>query len=273
MLFKSGTRGSDRRRHLIAPGRGASDLPPAEAALRLAALDRPGVVIAPYLRRIETMAAGLGDRLGSSPSLARQAEALARCAEGVEDEEAGDLITLLDHGHGMAGARALLAVALGRGAGLRVEVPAFPDLWLLRLSDADGGQWIIDPLAGPQPLDPPVLRALLKAVGGLDAELTPAHCAGLDDRALVLRHGAELKSDHLRRGRLDSALALVEGMLRLAPDEDFLWREAGMMHLRLDHHPAALAALEHFLARTRNDGQRARTQALVSELRCRLPSL
>jgi regulator of sirC expression with transglutaminase-like and TPR domain len=97
--------------------------------------------------------------------------------------------------------------------------------------------------------------------------------AAASGRALALRHGAELKVSLLRQGRLAEALALVEGMLPLAPDDDRLWREAGMMHLRLDHPAQAVAALDQYLTRARDPGQRAHATRLVAELRGRLPDV
>ena len=49
------------------------------------------------------------------------------------------------------------------------------------------GRAIVDPYAGGRVLAIEDLRALLKSVAGLDAELQAAHYAAVDDRAILIR--------------------------------------------------------------------------------------
>ncbi|MCR6629514.1 MAG: tetratricopeptide repeat protein [Magnetospirillum sp.] len=79
-----------------------------------------------------------------------------------------------------------------------------------------------------------------------------------------------MKLHALLSGRVAEAVAVVEAMLAYAPDQAPLWREAGMMHLRLDDLPAAIAALEQFAGRTANGAARRRTQMLLQDLRARM---
>jgi regulator of sirC expression with transglutaminase-like and TPR domain len=59
-------------------------------------------------------------------------------------------------------------------------------------------------------------------------------------------------------------------MLMFAPDQAALWREAGMLHLRLDNLRAAIAALEQFMRREAGDAPRHHVAALVQDLRAKL---
>ncbi|CUW37875.1 conserved protein of unknown function [Magnetospirillum sp. XM-1] len=260
------------------------DLDPAEPALLLAALGqaRRGALldIAPYLALLDEMAAQLRTEAEDCPD----AEALAlrlfqllgrrHRFQGDErdDDDLGDLdlLTVMDRRRGGNDALGLLALAVTRRAGMVAEGLAFPAHFLLRLGLADGSRVIVDPLGGGQPLSAPDLRAMLKAAAGLDAELEPAHYAAMSNRDLLLRLGNAAKLRLLRLGYVDRALAMVESLLLVAPDACLLWREAGLMHMRLDHAAQAVAALEQFLARTSSAQAKARTLALLAELRRRL---
>ncbi|ARJ66397.1 hypothetical protein WV31_12350 [Magnetospirillum sp. ME-1] len=260
------------------------DLDPAEPALLLAALGqaRRGTLldIAPYLALLDEMA----DQLRAEGRDCPDAEALAirlfqllgrrHRFQGDErdDDDLGDLdlLTVMDRRRGGNDALGLLALAVTRRAGMVAEGLAFPAHFLLRLGLAGGSRVIVDPLGGGQSLSTPDLRAMLKAAAGLDAELEPIHYAAMSNRDLLLRLGNAAKLRLLRLGHVDRALAMVESLLLVAPDACLLWREAGLMHMRLDHTAPAIAALEQFLARTPSAQAKARTLALLAELKRRL---
>jgi len=86
---------------------------------------------------------------------------------------------------------------------------------------------------------------------------------------VLIRVQTALKQRLLRLGRLDRALALVEGLLLVAPDQPPLWREAGLMHLRQGNPRGAVAALEQFVIRTTDLQARARALSLMAELKTR----
>ena len=65
-------------------------------------------------------------------------------------------------------------------------------------------------------------------------------------------------------------LAATEDMLRLAPDQAALWREAGLMNQRLERIGAALGCLDRFLELVPEGEAAARVRALAIELRQRL---
>lgn len=260
------------------------DLDPAEPLLLLAALGRAGrgspADVAPYLALLDGMAAELAAELADCADAeavaVRLFHLLARRhrfrGEDQDDEELGDLdlLSVLDRRRGGNDALGLLGLAVCRRAGLPADGLAFPAHFLLRLGHPDGSRVIVDPLGGGQPLSAFDLRTMLKAAAGLDAELEPAHTAPMSNRELLLRLGNAAKLRLLRLGHVERALAMVEALLLVAPDVALLWREAGLMHMRLDHTARAIAALEQFLGRTPGAQAKARTLALLAELRRRL---
>lgn len=248
---------------------GQAELELADAALLLAALERTGEA-ASYAGRLDALAAGLaGD--DAETCAGRLAERLAGFSlDTLDDDLAANLMWVLDEGRGTPEALGILWLEVARRAGWEAEALAFPGPLLVRLADSNGDRVIVDPALGGMVLAPCELRALLKAEAGLAAELEPSLFAPLPNRDILLRLRNEAKLRVLRSGRVAEAVAVVEAMLLFAPEEAHLWREAGMMHMRLDNLPAAIAALEQFVARSGNSPAARRTQLLLQEIRARM---
>ncbi len=252
---------------------------PVEAALLLAALARPGAAVDGYLTYIAELAQEVS-AAAAGPHAEQLAESLFEVigrkhrfrGDDRDDDEVdnANLMCVIDRRRGVPAALGLLVLDVARAAGLTAEGLAFPVHFLLRIEDRGGRRLILDPAAGGRVMEPPDMRALLKVATGLASELEPSHYTAMGNREMVVRLQNETKLRLLRCGRIDRALEVVEATLLLAPDLALLWREAGLMHMRLDNPGGAVAALEQFVARTTNAQARARTQALLAELRGRL---
>lgn len=256
-----------------------SALGPATAALIISALDRVGKSRPEdYFPHFYAIASGLAES-GANTATAR-AGALAEvmgARQGYRLDHRDDddvcnasLMWVIDNRRGIAETLGILALEGMRRAGWPAEVLAFPPRFLLRLTDPGGGRVIVDPGQGWRPVEAVDLRALLKASAGLAAELAPGHWAAQGNRDILLRLQTETKMRLLRCGCVAQALAVVETMLLYAPDRSLLWREAGLMHVRLEQLPAAVAALEQFLARGCNANARRRTLELLQEIKGRM---
>ncbi len=169
-----------------------------------------------------------------------------------------------------------LPVALGvlwlhaaRAAGWPAHGVDFPAHFLVALEGA-GGQLVVDVFDGGAVLDAPALRALLKRVSGPQAELRPGLLRPAGTRAVLLRLQNNLRSRRLSAGDIAGALTATEDMLRIAPDQASLWREAGTMHQRLDQVGAALRCFDRFLALVPEGDAATRLRREVATLRARL---
>lgn len=245
----------------------------AETACLLALLERPGDP-ATYLAQLDELAGQINRdesdalaRVGNMAALLAGRHGFA--AADPEEPEHANFMDMLEAREGSAEALGILWLEVARRAGWAAEVLAFPACFLVRI-EGRGRRVMIDPTLGGLPVEPQDLRAMLKASLGLAAELEPSHFVALDERAILVRLQNEEKLRRLRRGRIAEALALVESALLFAPAQIDLWREAGMMHLRLDHVDPAIAALEQYVARAGNCPQKRRTQMLLQDLRARL---
>lgn len=249
-----------------------------DAALMLAALDRQGAETAPYQDYLDTLAAEVTAALDGGDSACEALvgglfDVIGRVhrfrVDDRDDDDIGNanLMTVIDRRRGVPDALGLLCLDVARRAGLAAEGLSFPIHFLMRLSDAGGRRLIVDPSACGRVVDPAQMRALLKAGQGADAELEPMHYTAMGNRDALIRLQTDIKLRHLRSGRVDLALAVVESMLLFAPTVALLWREAGLMHLRLGNTRPAIAALEHFITQTPNAQAKARTLALLAELK------
>jgi regulator of sirC expression with transglutaminase-like and TPR domain len=253
--------------------------PIAEAALALAAYERPRVALARYRKELQLIARDVGRHPSAKGDLAAQAQALREVvllkhgysgdALDYDDLQNADLMRVIDRRKGLPVVLGILFVHAGRAQGWEMAGLAFPGHFLVRLS-AGRQQLILDPFHDGRVCGAAELRGLLRAVAGADSELLPAHYAAVSDRDVLLRLQNNLKSRLLLEQRHERAVRVVETMLMLAPDAAELWHEAGMLHRRLGNMRAAAAALEHFVVRAPDGAARHQAAALLQQLRLQL---
>ncbi len=79
-----------------------------------------------------------------------------------------------------------------------------------------------------------------------------------------------IKLRRLNAGDVAGALACTEDMLRIAPDEAAHWRDAALMHQKLEQVSAALKCYDRFLALVPEGNAALRVRSVVEDLRSRL---
>ena len=260
-------------------GQADAEIDLAEAALALAALDRPQVPLARYRAHLAELAGDVGNEARAREHGVDQAAALARVLferygyEGdrltYDDLQNANLMRVIDRRKGLPVALGILMIHAARAQGWDMVGLAFPAHFLVRL-ESGGGRLILDPFAGGRVLGPAELRELLKEVAGEGAELKPSHYEPVGNRAVLLRLQNNLKTRLIQEQKLEAAGRVLTRMLLFAPDEPQLWREAGMLEARLGNLKRAIGLIETYRQKSPGEAQRRQAAVLLQELAQRL---
>lgn len=272
-------------RNLRALGNGAGEpVDLAEAALVLAALDRPRVDLGRYRRHLAGLAAEARmavDGTGNDEDvpLDRRIAAINRTLfdehgyagdrDTYDDLQNANLMQVIDRRRGLPIALAILHLHMSGAAGLEAAGVNFPGHFLVRCSGA-GETSLIDPFNAGRAVDAAELRRLLKAVEGDDAEIQPHHYAPADDRAILLRLQNNIKLRLIKAQDYAAALPVAERMLWLSPENASLWHEIGVLNAQLGHYGAAIDALQTAARHDATGALQHEVAALMQQLRRRL---
>ncbi|NKB49264.1 MAG: tetratricopeptide repeat protein [Alphaproteobacteria bacterium] len=257
-----------------------ADINVGEAALLLAARDRPGVSLDRYRDHLEKLADDAAAAYAQSEgSGAAKHEALNQVIAGdhgyagdslsYDDLQNANLMRVIDRRKGLPIALGILYLYAGRALGWHIEGLNFPGHFLLRL-EAAGERIIFDPFNGGKVIEISDMRALLKATRGGDAELLPEHYTPASNRDILIRLQNNKKVRLLKAKQVAEALTVVEDMLVFAPGSAGLWHEAGVLHSHLGNIRAALVALEQCQDLSTSPQDKHRVAQLIGELRNRL---
>lgn len=255
------------------------DIDLAAVALAFSIFDRPEAGEPRYADHLRSLvaevaaaAAGAGaltDRLAALREVLVDRHGYDGDRETYDDLRNADLSQVIDRRRGLPVALAILWLHAGRAQGWTLEGLNFPGHFLVRLEAADG-RAIVDPFNGGRTLEAAELRALLKGFAGDNAELAPEHTLPLPNRAILLRLQNNIKIRLLNAEDYDHALPVIERMLMVAPQDAALWREAGLVHRRLEKLRAAITCLETALALAEAPAARQRIAAEISALKSTL---
>jgi regulator of sirC expression with transglutaminase-like and TPR domain len=248
----------------------------AETALLLATLDRPGVALGRYREHIRLIADDVAKLAGEAEDLDRRIEALNEAvflAYGYEgdrrtydDLQNANLIRVIDRRRGLPVALGIMMIAAARKQGWEIAGLRFPGHFLLRM-DHQGQRAILDPFDRGALKSAPDLRALLRAQGDDEAELSPEHYEAASDREILVRLQNNIKLRQVQRGDNLGASSTLQTMLWIAPQDKNLWREKALLAAQMGRIDSAVAALEEYIARETLDGPRHDAALLLQKLR------
>ena len=250
----------------------------AETALALGAMDRRTVGLSWYRDHLAHLidAVGTGEPDDSVADAAERLQGVIAELYGYqgdtrtyEDLQNANLTRVIDRRKGLPVALGILYLHVGRAVGWAVDGLNFPGHFLIRI-ELGGERAILDPFNGGHRCSPAELRQLLKTIVGADAELTPEHYEPVGNRAILLRLQNNIKTRHLRQGRPDHAVSVLERMLLLSPNDSLLWREAGLIRASLGDYEDAIEAMERVLALGASDKVLHEIAVLVQQLKSRL---
>jgi regulator of sirC expression with transglutaminase-like and TPR domain len=253
----------------------------AGAALLCAAHERRDLELASSRRHLDEIAAEM-KRAAALDSLRADDAGLDACCDALRyvmaeklgyrgDEETyddlrnADLAEVIQRRRGLPVALSILYIHAARSLGWRIEGLNFPGHFVIRLH-GERQAAILDPFARGTQRSIQDLRQLLKAQSSDKTEVKPEHFAALENRQVLIRLQNNIKVRRIQEGDLKGAERALQRMLWIAPAQVELWRESGILNIRLDNLLAARRALTRYLELAENDQQRQRAARLLQEL-------
>jgi regulator of sirC expression with transglutaminase-like and TPR domain len=259
----------------------------AESALLLASFDHPASDLQIYREHLKAIAEAVHDAavvLGidiKNPSPEDMGRTLTKVLveefrytgdeDTYDDLDNANLMRVIERRRGLPVALGILYIFAARAQGWRASGLNFPGHFLIRLESRDGRRLIIDPFHDGRLMETQALRELLKLVRqDAGAELDSSHYKPVTNREILVRLQNNVKTRRLELNEVAGALETVASMQMLDPTNASLWREAGVMHMRLGHIKHAVEAFEGFVARAPEGPDRRKIDQVVQELRERL---
>lgn len=157
---------------------------------------------------------------------------------------------------------AIVLMEIGWRAGMPFEGVGFPGHFLVRLS-GEPADLLLDPFRHARSVHESDCRRMLHEITGGRVAFDRGLTASVGKRDMVLRLLQNLKGAWLRARDDRQALAAVERILVLRPDDAGEIRDRGLLLYRLQRYGGALVALEDYLARAPQAHDRA---AIASHL-------
>ena len=273
---------SDPRAALEAIGQLAdSEIDIGNAALQLARVDAPAadwqaagrhlsdIAKAAVQRSLTLDGEDLPGRAAALSALLADEFGYAGDIETYDDPANANLIRVTERRRGLPVALGVIWLHAARAAGWGSHGVDFPAHFLVAL-EGRKTQVVLDVFNGGQTMSARELRMLLKRVEGEKAELRPGLLQPMSTRRVLLRLQNNIMTRRLDSGDLRGGLRCIEDMLLIAPDQAELWRQAGIMHQKLEQVAAAKECYQRYLTLVPEgvlaDGVRAQLEILRSML-------
>lgn len=263
----------------------------AGTALQFARIDQPGADWRAAQTHLSTLArevvdltrefnfAGLPARIAGLSGILAARHDYRGDTDTYDDPANANLIRVIERRRGLPVALGIIWLHCARAAGWGAHGVDFPGHFLIALEaqsttrrhrQATSAQVVIDVFAGGVPLGSDDMRNLLKHVAGPSVEMTPGVLQPMSARRVLLRLQENVRVRRLRFDDNEGALACTQDMLRIAPDNTHLWREAALMNERLDHVIPAIECHRRFLDLVPSGEAATRARAAIDRLRARL---
>lgn len=143
---------------------------------------------------------------------------------------------------------AIVFCQIANAIGLKIQGVNFPGHFLMRFELSDSKVHFVDPINGNL-LDWPQLESMYFSVMGDDAEeeMPLEVLESVDCEETVLRLLHNLKASFINEQHYQNALATIELLLNLCPDDPYEIRDRGFLLHQLECHSVAAADYEYFI--------------------------
>jgi regulator of sirC expression with transglutaminase-like and TPR domain len=225
----------------------------AEAALRIAAEEYPGLDVAGYLARLDDLAHDAAPGIESATSLRERVAALNRFlfdeqrfsgnASHYYDPRNSYLNEVIDRRCGIPISLALVYMAVGQRLSLDVRGVSFPGHFLVKCVGEE--ELLVDAFAGAL-ISREACQQRLRAAIGRDVPITDVLRAA-SPREILVRMISNLKQIFVQGRDFERALSCCERILLLTPDAAAELRDRAGVYAQLGFLTAAAADLDRFV--------------------------
>ncbi len=253
-----------------------ADIDLAEAALLLAARDRPGAdlddyrdhlaALAAITRRVADGARDLAARIAAINASVFETHGYRGDAVSYDDLQNANLMAVIDRRKGLPVAISILYIHCARAQGWPIDGLNFPAHFLVCLR-GDDGHAIVDAFRGGQMRSTDELQRIIEAHLGEDAELAPEHCMPVGNRDILIRLQNNIKIRALRSGDAARAEASLASMTLFAPGTAMAHCELADLDVRRGALKGAVERLERFVAGCGDPAQRHIAKDVLGRMR------
>ena len=229
-----------------------------EAALWIAAEEYPGLDVEREMRRVDTLGGEAARRVVARANPFARVDAVREFlfeelrfqgnSESYDDPRNSYLNEVLDRRLGIPLTLSLLYLEVAARAGLIVRGVALPGHFVVRV-DEQGRTVFVDPFHAGAIITEEDCRDLVYRTTGRVALFRRDILEGASGSQMLSRLLLNLKRIHLAQGSYDKALGCVERLLVVQPDDAREIRDRGLLLAHMGRPTAAIADLEHYLAR------------------------
>ncbi len=267
---------STRARFARAVRRPEAEIDLARAALLVAQEEYPQLPIDIYLARLDQIAEEVKDRLSDETAplviLDELTETLftrrklAGNRDAYYDPRNSFLNDVLDRGLGIPLTLSIVLLEVGWRLGLPLEGVNFPGHFLVRFC-GETIDLLIDPFDGGRRRFADQAQELLDKVYGGVVRMQPSFLRAADRRDILVRLLSNLKGLYVNVGDYERALAAVERVLMLRPDDPSEVRTLGMLLAKSGRHQDAADRFESYLLLVPDTPEATRIRRMVNKLR------
>ena len=166
----------------------------------------------------------------------------------------------------------ILFMELGWRVGIPFEGVGFPGHFLVRLT-GEPEELLLDPFRRGMRVTREECRRMLSEMSGGKVPLGDDHLAATSKRDMLARMLLNLKGAYLRAQQDEPALAAVDRLLLIHPEDIDEVRDRGLLLYRLTRYREALRALETYLAARADAPDRERIAIHLADLRVLLAQM
>ena len=166
----------------------------------------------------------------------------------------------------------ILFMELGWRIGMPFEGVGFPGHFLVRLT-GEQADLLLDPYSRGMTVHPEDCRRMLLDLSDGQLAFTERHIASIGKHDMLARLLMNLKGAYLRSHQDEHALAAVERLLLIHPEDLDELRDRGLLLYRLSRYQPALRALDTYLEARPDADDRERIANHAAELRALIEQL